>query len=95
MDAFLDGTLMIFTHRDVPGIIGTVGTIFGQHKVNIAQMAVGRASGTPGGEAIGVLNLDTRPPADAVTEVANHPDIQSVTVIQLPAPGEMPPWLSG
>ena len=58
LEAFLDGVLMIFTHRDVPGIIGRVGTIFGKHKVNIAQMAVGRASHQPGGEAIGVLNLD-------------------------------------
>ena len=62
LDAYLDGVLMVFTHHDVPGIIGTVGTIFGRHKINIAQMAVGRE--TKGGEAIGVLNLDQarRPP---------------------------------
>ena len=45
----------------MPGIIGAVGTIFGRHNVNIAQMAVGRAA--PGGEAVGVLNLErSRPP---------------------------------
>ena len=47
LDAYLDGILMIFTHRDVPGIIGKVGTIFGNHRVNIAQMAVGRAGHCP------------------------------------------------
>jgi D-3-phosphoglycerate dehydrogenase / 2-oxoglutarate reductase len=93
LDAFLDGVLLIFTHRDVPGIIGTVGTIFGQHGVNIAQMAVGRAR--PGGDAIGVLNLDSRPPAEAVNEVSAHPDILSVSIIELPAAGELPPWLAG
>src|SRR5581483_7796550 len=77
LDAFLDGILMVFTHRDVPGIIGKVGTIFGEHKVNIAQMAVGRASHQPGGEAIGVLNLDTHPPQAALDAVRNHPDILS------------------
>jgi len=95
LDAYLDGILMIFTHRDVPGIIGKVGTIFGTHGVNIAQMAVGRASHLPGGEAIGVLNLDTRPPAEALAAVTDHPDILSASVIELPPSGELPSWLSG
>ena len=58
LEAYLDGYLLVFRHHDVPGIIGGVGTIFGRHGVNIAQMAVGRAA--PGGEAVGVLNLDSR-----------------------------------
>lgn len=95
LEAYLDGTLMIFTHRDVPGIIGSVGTIFGQHRVNIAQMAVGRASESPGGGAIGVLNLDSPPPAAALEAVLAHPDIESVSVIQLPEAGEMPAWMLG
>ncbi len=92
LDAYLDGVLMVFTHRDVPGIIGTVGTIFGQHKVNIAQMAVGRAS--KGGDAIGVLNLDGMPPQAALDEVRAHPAIQRAVVIKLPPAGERPPWLA-
>ena len=43
LEAYLDGCLLVFRHQDVPGIIGSVGTVFGQHGVNIAQMAVGRA----------------------------------------------------
>ncbi|HWC88250.1 MAG TPA: NAD(P)-dependent oxidoreductase, partial [Pirellulales bacterium] len=95
LDAFLDGVLMIFTHRDVPGIIGRVGTIFGTHKVNIAQMAVGRASHQPGGEAIGVLNLDSLPAPAAVKDVAAHSDILSTAVIELPPAGQLPLWLLG
>lgn len=93
LEAYLDGVLLIFRHRDVPGIIGTVGTIFGKHNVNIAQMAVGRA--TKGGEAVGVLNLDAPPPAEALSEVMGHPAITSATVIKLPAAGERPAWLAG
>ena len=95
LDAFLDGILMVFSHRDVPGIIGTVGTIFGAHDVNIAQMTVGRASHEPGGPAIGVLNLDNLPPQAALDEVRANPDILSATIIQLPPSGELPTWLSG
>jgi D-3-phosphoglycerate dehydrogenase len=93
LEAYLDGNLLIFTHTDVPGIIGAVGTIFGNHHVNIAQMSVGRAA--PGGTAIGVLNLDSVPPAAALAEVSGHKDIQSVRVIELPPAGQLPTWLQG
>ncbi len=91
LDAYLDGILLIFSHRDVPGLIGFIGTIFGKHQVNIAQMNVGRQ--VPGGEAIAVLNLDSPPPEEALKEVRAHPQITSVCVVKLPPPGEMPPWL--
>ncbi len=91
MEGYLDGVLLVFTHRDVPGLIGFVGTIFGKHKVNIAQMTVGRQA--PGGEAIGILNLDNPPPEAALAEVKAHPQISSVTVVKLPAASQLPAWL--
>jgi len=91
LEAYLDGFLFVFTHRDVPGIIGAVGSIFGKHRVNIAQMAVGRSG--PGRDAIGILNLDVAPSAEAVAEVAAHPDIQRVSVVELPPAGQFPDWL--
>src|SRR5262245_16143290 len=90
LDTYLDGILLLFTHRDVPGLIGYIGTIFGKHNVNIAQMTVGRQ--TPGGEAIAVLNLDSQPPDEALREVRNHPQISSLSVVKLPPAGEMPAW---
>lgn len=93
LEAYLDGVLFIFHHDDVPGIVGAVGTIFGGHDVNIAQMSVGRASNQPGSAAIGVLNLDSEPPKAAIDEVLAHPHIQSVSVVKLPPAGELPPWL--
>ncbi len=91
LEAYLDGIMLVFTHNDVPGIIGAVGTIFGSHRVNIAQMSVGRT--TPGGGAIGVLNLDGHPPAAALDEVRNHPAISSARILELPAAGNLPAWL--
>jgi D-3-phosphoglycerate dehydrogenase len=93
LEAYMDGVLLIFTHQDVPGIIGRVGTIFGAHKINIAQMAVGRASA--GGTAIGVLNLDQEPTDAALAEVLASPDIHTARVIRLPPAGKMPAWLQG
>jgi D-3-phosphoglycerate dehydrogenase len=94
LEAYIDGNLLIFTHNDVPGIIGAVGTIFGRHRVNIGQMSVGRMGHTPGGEAVGVLNLDAVPSADVLKEVTAHGDIQSVKMIELPAADKMPRWLA-
>jgi D-3-phosphoglycerate dehydrogenase len=90
LDSFLDGIMLLFTHRDVPGLIGFIGTIFGKHQVNIAQMTVGRQQ--QGGEAIAVLNLDSPPPEEALKEVRQHPQISSLSVVKLPPAGEMPAW---
>jgi D-3-phosphoglycerate dehydrogenase len=90
LDSFMDGVMLIFTHRDLPGLIGFIGTIFGKHQVNIAQMTVGRQQ--PGGEAIAVLNLDSPPPEEALTEVRSHPQISSLSVVKLPPAGAMPAW---
>jgi D-3-phosphoglycerate dehydrogenase len=93
LDAYLDGILLVFHHHDVPGIIGVVGTIFGRYKINIGQMAVGRAS--KGGEAIGVLNLDQAPPQAALDELLAHKAIERAIIIKLPAAGDRPAWMSG
>jgi len=92
LEAYLDGVLLVFTHQDVPGIIGRVGTAFGALGVNIAQMTVGRS--TPGGDAIGVLNLDQEPSKSAVEGVLACPGIHSASVVKLPAAGKLPYWLA-
>jgi D-3-phosphoglycerate dehydrogenase len=92
LDAHIDGTLMVFTHMDRPGLIGFIGKTMGDHNVNIAQMNVGREQ--PGGEAIGVVNLDNVPPPEALEAVERHPDILSLRIIKMPPRGVLPGWLS-
>ena len=94
LEAYLDGHMLFFTHTDVPGIIGRVGTVFGQHQVNIGQMSVGRATQQPGGHAIGVLNLDGVPPKIALDQLMAISSIEKVQMIELPALGALPSWLS-
>jgi D-3-phosphoglycerate dehydrogenase len=91
LDAHIDGTLMVFTHRDRPGLIGFIGRTLGDEGVNIGQMNVGREE--QGGEAIGVVNLDSAPSAKALEAVQGHPDVLSVSVIKLPPLGAVPTWL--
>lgn len=94
LESFLDGKMLIFAHNDVPGIIGQVGTIFGSHGINIAQMAVGREGHGPGGPSIGVLSVDGDVSAEALEEVNRIEAIKKVRVIDLPPAGQLPSWLS-
>ena len=92
LEAYLDGTLLIFMHEDVPGIIGNVGAAFGGTGVNIAQMTVGRSA--PGGDAIGVLSLDQEPSEESLSKVRTCDGIHSAKVCKLPAAGQLPYWLA-
>lgn len=93
LDAYLDGLLLIYRHRDVPGLIGYIGTICGGHHVNIAHMALGREQNTPGGDSVAVLNLDNEPSAEVLAEVAKHPEVTGVELVKLPPAGAPLPWL--
>ena len=59
---------MLFTrHRDMPGIIGRLGSLLGEHNVNIASMQVGRR--IVRGDAVMVLSIDDPIPADLLVSV--------------------------
>lgn len=91
LDAHLDGVLLVYRHRDVPGQIGFLGTVLGKHGINIAHMALGRVE--PGGNAVGVFNLDSAPGPAALAEIRENPVVTGVEVVQLPAAGAALPWL--
>jgi D-3-phosphoglycerate dehydrogenase len=94
LDAYLDGTMLVYKHRDVPGLIGYIGTVCGNHKVNIAHMALGREKAEPGGQAIAVLNVDSEPSAAAIEEIRKHAEVTGVDLIKLPKAGAALPWAS-
>ncbi|WP_146576933.1 phosphoglycerate dehydrogenase [Neorhodopirellula pilleata] len=94
LESYLDGRLFVFSHQDVPGIIGGVGTVFGNHGINIAQMAVGREGTSPGGNAIGVLSLDGDVSDEAMADLKSIKAITQAKVIEMPGVGDLPSWLS-
>jgi D-3-phosphoglycerate dehydrogenase / 2-oxoglutarate reductase len=59
--------MVFFRYDDVPGVIGLVGTLFGNAGVNIANMAVSRSR--RGGKALMALSLDAEPPPELVEAV--------------------------
>jgi D-3-phosphoglycerate dehydrogenase len=61
----LEDHVALFKYRDIPGMIGRVGTVFGEHGVNIASAAVGYGPEEEGGEdGIAVMVVTTDQPVD-------------------------------
>jgi D-3-phosphoglycerate dehydrogenase len=75
------GVLLILENTDRPGMVGRIGTLLGEHGVNIATMSLSRNEA--GGTALTVLNLDTAPSEELLSEVRASEDIHSAQVIQL------------
>src|ERR671922_1769492 len=59
--------LVFFPYDDLPGVIGRVGTLFGEAGVNIANMAVSRTR--RGGKALMALSIDSEAPSELVERV--------------------------
>jgi D-3-phosphoglycerate dehydrogenase len=74
--------MVFFTYQDVPGVIGTVGTILGEHGVNIATMEVGRRS--EGGEALMGLTVDAPIPSHVLTHIGETIGAARLRTITLP-----------
>jgi D-3-phosphoglycerate dehydrogenase len=62
-------------------MVGRVGTLLGDHGVNIATMSLSRNQA--GGTALTVLNLDTTPNEELLCEIRASEDIHSAQVIEL------------
>jgi D-3-phosphoglycerate dehydrogenase / 2-oxoglutarate reductase len=67
LDLELAPLLVLIRYDDVPGIIGRVGTLFGDSGVNIANMTVSRSR--RGGKALMVLSVDSRPSPELVERI--------------------------
>jgi D-3-phosphoglycerate dehydrogenase len=73
---------MLFTlHRDMPGIIGKLGSLLGSFNVNIASMQVGRK--IVRGDAVMVLSLDDPLPDGILAEIIKVPGIRDAYTVTL------------
>src|SRR5512135_329634 len=81
IDALPHGPALILANRDVPGVIGKVGTLLGAHNINIAEWQMGRSG--PGGEAVSFINIDSPVSDEALRELRALPTIVDVRQVTL------------
>lgn len=80
-----EGKLLVLENRDMPGVVGKLGTLLGEAGVNIADIHLARREEAPGGAAVAlaVLRLDQSPGDDVVKRLRAIPEVQSAHRIDL------------
>jgi D-3-phosphoglycerate dehydrogenase len=73
------GTLIVLANRDVPGVIGRVGTVLGNAGVNIAEYHQARL--VQGGEALAVVSVDGEVNESSHRQLLDVPDIRFATIV--------------
>ncbi len=77
----LEGKLVYVRNRDVPGVVGKIGTILGRHGVNIANFALGRSGHAADELAMAVVQVDHAPSEAVLQELRDVPEVQEVRFI--------------
>ncbi len=85
IEAPLQGTLLTIRNQDVPGVIGRIGTILGNHQINIANFALGRSNGKEAAPAtaLSVLQIDGEVTDVVLKELRAAPAITGVRQVTL------------
>src|SRR3954464_5338688 len=86
MDMIPEGNMVLIINQDQPGVIGTVGSSFGDAQVNIADMVISREFGKDGNAtALMVIKTDSAPTDALVNRLRARPNILRVQPVVLPA----------
>jgi D-3-phosphoglycerate dehydrogenase len=75
------GVMVVLRNRDVPGVIGRVGTLLGEAGVNIAEYHQARLQ--VGGEALAAVSVDSRIPPDVIDRLSALPEILDVRQVDM------------
>lgn len=81
LEAVPAGHILVLHNRDVPGVVGRLGTFLGKHGINIAGLVLGRMSA--GGEAISFFHVDSALDSDQLEELRNLQDITGAQMVKL------------
>ncbi|NUQ20456.1 MAG: hypothetical protein HOQ09_05790, partial [Gemmatimonadaceae bacterium] len=72
--------LIVLTNNDVPGVIGHVGTVLGEAKVNIAEYHQARLA--QGGEALAAITVDPPVSTEICRKLLELPDVLTATIVR-------------
>ncbi len=81
VDLVPKGNLIYISNKDLPGVVGDIGSILGKAGINIAGMTFGRIKA--GGDAITVLNIDCKPGEKVMSRLKKARHINAVMAVKL------------
>lgn len=77
------GYVLVIHNEDEPGVVGRLGTILGQNKVNIAEMSLARVQKGKKMLAMTTINTDQEVPSKVMDEIKKFAPIRSVKLVKL------------
>jgi D-3-phosphoglycerate dehydrogenase len=86
IEAPLNGTLVTIRNHDVPGVVGRIGTILGEHSLNIANFALGRSTRSqrvPQGQALAVVQIDVQDASKANAAIEALRKVEAIASVRL------------
>ena len=87
VEAPLEGSLIFFKNDDVPGVIGRIGTLLGEHHVNIADFSLGRrksrAGDTGPAKAVAVVHVDGRVPEAVLVSLRKLEPVRYARAVEI------------
>ena len=81
VDVRPEGIILVTRSHDRPGFIGRVGTLLGEHGINIATWRTGRSE--PGGLAISFISVDSDVPEEVINTILEFELVMKVNKIGL------------
>jgi D-3-phosphoglycerate dehydrogenase len=84
LEAPLAGTMLFFRNKDIPGVIGQVGTILGERGVNIGTFSLGRREAARGAEAMALVRIDGAISEEVLQQILNIGAITEVRLVRIP-----------
>jgi D-3-phosphoglycerate dehydrogenase len=76
-----EGDLIYVINRDVPGVVGKVGTLLGDREINIAEYNLARSEG--GGKAMAIITIDSPLDADTLNFLRSYREMIEVRQVRL------------
>ena len=74
------GRLLVLRNKDVPGVVGKLGTTLGDADVNIAEIHLARL---PEGDAIAVIRIDEEPGPQVIDALCRLPEVEFAKLVEL------------
>jgi D-3-phosphoglycerate dehydrogenase len=81
VDTIPQGNILLVKNEDTPGVVGQIGTLLGQRRINIARMGLGRKPGS--GRAVMLIEVDNDVPAEVLRELPGLPGIREARFLKL------------
>jgi D-3-phosphoglycerate dehydrogenase len=79
IESHLEGQFVVVSNLDAPGVVGSIGTLLGDHGINIARLSLGRESG----RALAIVQVDECVSPAVLTALRQVPSVQKVVSLKV------------